>query len=386
MKKIFFFLFSLIFTLSIVATPALAQERKPQNIVLPENQVIDSDYFNAGDNVTVLGTINGDAYVAGGNVTFNGIVNGDIIAAGGTITVNGSAQNVRVAGGNITVNGKIEKNLTVFGGNITLGNNASLLGSIVAAGGSINLAAPVGRGATILGGNVIVGNLINGNTYAAVGQLTLQPQAMINGNLVYVSDQPAQLLSGSKVSGKLTHTLPQKPKENSVSKLNAIYGIGIAALTIKLIGMISLLIIGWIIIGLAPHYVKKVADGIVEKPWQTFATGLVAMILAPVIFFILLATVVGIPLAFIFAALFCITVFISKLFVMFLIGEKLAATINPKMPLGLAFFIGVVIYGVVAIIPVFGWLADILAIFFGLGSLLIQKKQIYQSLRKDKTL
>lgn len=388
MKKIVFFLFTIFFSLITFATPVFAEET-PRNIVVPANQIINSDYFAAGNSVTVMGTINGDAYVAGGNVTFDGIVNGDIIAAGGTITIRGAAQNVRVAGGNITINGTIEKNLTVFGGNVSLGDNARLMGSIVAGGGSVNLLSAVGRGATLAGGNVVISNLINGNVYAGTGQLTLQPQAIINGNLVYVSDQTAQVLPGAKVNGKLTHTLPKKQTtepEVTAARTNALLGLGFAALTIKAITLLSLLIIGWILLALVPNYVKKVTDCIVDKTWMSLGTGFVAIILAPIVFIILLATVIGIPLALVFIALFCIMAFVSKLFVMLLLGEKIGKAINSKMPMSLALFIGAVVYGIIVIIPIFGWLFDCVAVLLGLGSLLIQKKQIYLSLHKDKIL
>jgi len=388
MKKIVFFLFAIFFSLTAFVTPAFAEET-PRNVVVPENQVINSDYFAGGNSVTVLGTINGDAYVAGGNITFDGVVNGDIIAGGGTITIRGSAQNVRVVGGNITINGTIEKNLTVLGGNVTLDDNARLKGSVVAGGGSITLLSAVGRGATLAGGNVVISNLINGNAYAATGQLTLQPQAIVNGNLVYVSDQTAQVLPGAKVNGKLTHTLPKKQTTEpdvATTRTNALLGLGFAALAIKAIALLSLLIIGWILLAMAPNYVKKVTGNIVDKTWVSLATGFVAVILSPIIFLILLATVVGAPLAFVFIALFCIMAFISKLFIMFFLGEKIGRAISPKMPMGLALFIGVLVYGIIAIIPIFGWLFDGVAVLLGLGSLLIQKRILYSTLRKDKII
>ncbi|HEX8932520.1 MAG TPA: hypothetical protein VF810_05155 [Patescibacteria group bacterium] len=388
MKKIIFFLFTLVFSLSVLTTPAFAQE-KPKNIVLEQTQTITGDYFAAGDNVNVLGNINGDAYVAGGNVIFNGVVTGDIIAAGGTVTIRGTAQNVRVAGGTINIDGVIAKNVTALGGNVTIGSDAKIAGSIVTGSGTLTLLSPIGKGATLAAGNAILDNKINGNVYASIGQLTLQPKTQIVGNLTYISAQPAQLITGATVSGSLIHNLPPKQPARPINpqKVNQFMSGLLAGLLIfKIIGIVSLLIIGWILLAVAPHFVKRVSDGIVAQPWQSLGLGFVAMIVSPIAFVLLLTTIIGIPLALIFIALFGIAVFISKLFVMFLIGEKIGLSINKNMPLALALFIGAVIYGAIALIPFLGWLFECVALLLGLGSLLTQKKALYTLLRKDKTI
>ena len=62
----------LIFPLSI-----FAQTNDPtrgKTVILSKDQIIDHDYFAAGDTVTIDGTVNGDAYVAGGQVNINGVI------------------------------------------------------------------------------------------------------------------------------------------------------------------------------------------------------------------------------------------------------------------------------------------------------------------------
>lgn len=387
MRKVFFFLFTLFFSFLITTAPVFA-EKQPQNVTVNKDQVINGDYFAGGDTVTVLGTVNGDAYVAGGTVTFDGTINGDIIVGGGTVTINGTAQNVRVAGGTITINGTIERNLTALGGTITLGENAKLTGSIVTAGGTITLLAPVGKGATIAGGTVTISNTIGGDVYAGVGQMTLQPQAKINGNLNYTSDQKLQIIEGATVSGKISQTIPEKKQREQKEDVQkkTFLGLAGAALFFKLINMASMLILGLILIALAPVYVKRVAHGIANRPWLSLGVGVVALLLAPIIFIALLLTVIGIPLAFIFIVLFGILAYFAKLFVMYLIGEKIGTSINPRLHMAWFFIIGLIVYEVVVLIPILGWLIDLAALLFGLGSLLVQKKYLYNSLRKEKAI
>jgi hypothetical protein len=383
MKKLFLLVLSFLFSFTVFTSPAFAQGDET-HVVLKEDQTINSDYFASGDTVTILGTINGDAYVAGGTIFFDGTVNGDIIAAGGTITIRGTAQNVRVAGGTIMVDGTIERNLTVTGGTITISDGTQLAGSLVAGGGTITVSSPIGKGATIGGGTVTIAEAINGNVFAGVGELILAPQAQVSGDLTYASKEEARISEGATVSGKLTHTIPDKPKREDAQE--TFLGLGQVALFFKLFNAVSMLIIGLLLIGLAPVFVKRVADGIVAKPWQSLGVGIVTLILAPIVFVILLLTIIGIPLAFIFLTLYLITLCFAKLFVIYLLGERIGRTLHPKLHIMLMFLIGLVIYEIITFIPIVGWLVELAALVFGLGSLLIQKKELYSSLRKAKTI
>ncbi|MEK7571441.1 MAG: polymer-forming cytoskeletal protein [Patescibacteria group bacterium] len=374
MKKFLFIVLTLVFSLS-TTQPVFAQEN---NIVVASQTVIQGDYFAAGENVRVLGTITGDAYVAGGNVTFEGIVTGDIIATGGNVIIQGQAQNVRVFGGEITINGSVERNITAFGGNVMVSKDAVIGGSIVAGGGSVIVAAPISKGATFTGGNVILEQAINGNVYAAVGQLTLMPQAHIEGNLTYLSDEPAQLFPGATIMGKLTHTFP--PVEERQSNFIDSW------LLFKLPEFISLLIIGLLLVGLTPYFLQRVSDNIAKQPWKNLGIGLLTLLLGPVIFMLLLFTLIGIPAAFLFIILFVIVAYLAKLFTIYLIGEKIGKTIDKKLPSAILFLLGLLMYTVFTFIPFLGGIIGLLATLFGLGSLLREKRRLYRTLRKQKEL
>jgi cytoskeletal protein CcmA (bactofilin family) len=383
MKKLLLFLFIVFFSLSAFVSPVLAQEHK-ERVILTSDQVVNKDYFAAGDTVTVLGTVNGDAYVAGGEVTFDGTINGDIIATGGNIIIRGTAQNVRVAGGNIIIQGVIEKNLTVAGGNVTLDDDATLKGSLVAGSGSITVASPVGKDAWIGGGSVIINNVINGDLHAGVGKLTLQEGARINGNLAYASDEKADIFPGATVSGQTTHSLPEKKTQDT--KEEAFLGLSAAALFFKLMNMVSMLIVGLLLISLAPAFVKRVGVGITKHPWQSLGIGLAVFFATPVIFVLLLLPVVTIPLALIVLAVFCIVLYVAKLFFIYLLGEKIIATFNKTLPAAVVFIIGLLLFEIVVLIPIAGWIFDMAAVLLGLGSLMIEKKHVYTLLRKQKTV
>lgn len=367
----------------VIPSFAFAKSHEDKIILVGKDEVINHDYFAGGDTVTVLGTINGDAYVGGGNVTFDGTVNGDIIAAGGNVVIRGNVQNVRVAGGQVTISGNVEKNVTALGGNITLTDTATVSGSVVAGGGTITLDSPIGQGATLGGGTITIEDTVNGDVTAASGQLILHPDARVNGNLLYTSDEQAEIMPGASISGKLAHTIPQK-NTNQEENAKEFFSMGLIAA--KLMEAVSLLVIGLLLVLLAPRYVARIADGIAEKPWKSLGVGLLALIVVPVVVVLLMATIIGIPLAIILGVLFAITMYASKLFVIYLIGAKISVTFSKKIHPVLILMVGLLIYEVVSLLPIIGSIMDFAVLLAGIGGLLLQKKEMYMSLRKQKKL
>ncbi len=383
MRKLFFSFFLLFVAFAAVVTPVFAQQQQ-QNVMLNKDQTITGDYFASGNTVTVLGTVDGDAYVTGGTVTMDGTVKNDIIAGGGTVTISGTAQNIRVAGGTVTINGNVAKNVTVFGGDVTIEPNAKIGGSLVAAGGTVTILSPIGKAATLGGGQVSINNSINGGVTAGVKQLTLQPQAKINGDLNYTSNQKVQIAKGATVTGEIKQTMPNQNRQGMKQKVLA--GLGIAWFTFGFANFICMLLIGLLLIFFAPNYFKRVADSIIEKPWWCLGVGILTVIFTPVILVIIFATIIGIPLALLLLLIYLVALYLAKLFVMYLIGERIGRKMNPKLHMAWFFVIGLVIYQFLVLIPLIGWLIDTLAMFFGLGALLIQKKYLYLTLRKNKTI
>ena len=82
---------------SLVGTPKTIASREDtdfkkteKNVVLPRDQVVDSDYYTAGRSVTISGSVKGDAYITAGTIDFEGTVDGDLIAAGGVVNIRGT--------------------------------------------------------------------------------------------------------------------------------------------------------------------------------------------------------------------------------------------------------------------------------------------------------
>lgn len=383
MKKVFLPVFVILFTLIFVSSAFAAKNfERNEAVLLPKDDVVEGDYFAAGERVTIAGTVNGDAYVAGGNVIVEGTVSGDLIAAGGTVNIRGKVtQDIRVAGGQVSVSGDVGGNVTLVGGSLEVTDSAKIAGSLVSAGGNLSVFAPVGKGATIGAGSATIGNLINGDVTAGVGELALTPNAKVSGDLNYWSDKDANIQQGAEVSGKTTHSFPpKKERDESRKALGGFLGF------FKIASFLAAVLIGAILIKLAPQFTKITADAVLKKPAVSLGVGLLALIVTPIAVLIAAITVIGIPIAMILLVLFLITMYLAKIFVSIAIGKKIIEMINQKAGDYVVFILGLLVYTILTLIPVIGVIVGILVLLAGVGAIIATKKNLYGNLRAKKLI
>ena len=386
-KKTVFLILLLLSVLFVPATLlAFDQLQSGENIILERDKVINSDYFGAGEAVTVSGTVNGDAYVAGGKVIVDGTINGDLLVAGGSVQVRGNiAGNVRAAGGEIIVTGVIGRNLTATGGSVNLADTAKITGNVVSGAGDLNVYSEIGGDLTAGAGNLIIGNKIGKTVYAGVEQLTIASSAQILGDINYWSQNDGRVEQGAQLSGKTNKFTPSEAPNRRAGEDIAKFFVGLYAVY-KIITLISALIIGFLLIKFAPIYTQKTVDLVVKKPGNSFLVGLISLILTPILFIILLLTVVGIPLAFILLASYLILIYFSKIIIAVVIGQKVFSISGKSTSLIWALVVGLIIYAALVTIPVLGWVAGLFAIIFGLGGLISERYSCYKGLRSKNLI
>lgn len=383
MRKLFFLLLALVVPL-VLAVPVFAKET-PKQVVLPKDEVVDHDYFAAGEMVTLLGTVNGDAYIAGGNITIDGTINGDLLVAGGNVTIRGKVtDDIRAAGGSITIASDVGKNVTIGGGNVTLSSDAKIAGSLVAGAGSLTVDAPVGRGSTIGGGQVTIANTVNGDIWAGTGSLTLSPDAKVNGNLHYISDNDASILPGAVVSGDTTRETPPQDAKRAQETGRAVAS-GVSA-GFKFASLLSALVLGFLLTRLFPRFMESTSEQIRKNPWKVLGVGFLTYAVFPFVFILLLITLIGIPLALIFLFSTLVIAYVSKLFLAFFVGNWIMQKLNWKGGLMVALLLGLVAYYILTLVPVISALTFMAFLFMGTGSLLLTKKQYYNSLKAKNIL
>lgn len=380
-KNVFVLVVFLITLMFPFASHALADTAS--QVVLPADQTVNKEYFAAGNTIILDGVVNGDAYLAGQSVLMEGTVNGDLIAAGGNITIKGTvAKNIRVAGGQVIISGQVGGNVTVAGGTVMLMDTGSIGGSLIAAGGKIDLLGAVTKEAYLGGGQIFISNSI-GSDVIASGNVILSPGAKIVGQLQYFSRDNAQIDPGATVSGSIIHNFPPQKEYHQVDFVKPVLLLVILS---KLAELLFAVIVGSVLFHVLPIYAKRMSDYVTLHMWKSFGIGFLVIIAAPFSLILLALTIVGLPIIAVGIFFLFLYSYVGGIFVAFSIGRYLLQRtyVNPHWFFSL--LLGLVILGLLQLIPLIGWVVSLVISLTGLGVTLLVQKQYYVELRNKKIL
>ncbi len=412
-----------------VASPALAFDgRGGDNIVIGAEEVINDDLYVGAENFTLDGSVKGDLVVAGSVITINGAVEGDLIAAGQTVIINGAvSDDARIAAGAVLIgeDASIGGDIVIAAGSLEARKGSTIGYDVVFVGGQALLAGKITRNLNMGGGGLELRGTVGGDANISAGDseqsgpgpmvfmpnspiplpnvqpgLKIDPEAKIEGTLEYVSRKEIDLPGG--IAARVKRIEPVVDPANVVRPPTLVER-GVAGVLDMLRNMVTLLLLGLVLAWLFPNFVKLSGEQARAFPLPAFGWGivswaafffaltfiLVAMLLGGIFFGILTlgglsATIIwlGVLSMFTLAVGFILaSEVISKIVVAVLGGRLILSRVKPEWaehkiwPLAL----GVVIFAVLAAIPVFGGLVNITVIFLGLGALWLHGRDLLKN-------
>src|SRR5665648_637009 len=349
----------LLMTFTTVAVLAF-DVRRGDIVTVASEEVIDSDLYVAGGTIIIDGTINGDLIAAGKIIRVNGPVNGSIIAIGGTVDINGEVTHaVRVIGETLNISGTIGRDLLLAGDKVSLASTAEI-------GSDLLLGA----------GTALIDGLIKGDINSGVESLTIASTASIQGKLTYISENEANIQSGAQIMGPITHQLPDIKERLTPAGL---WG--------KVIGFLMALVLGIIIILLAPRRVKAVTESIRTRPWASLGWGAIILIFTPIAALIVCITIIGLPLGLITLVLYSIAICLTQLFAGLLIGQLIIGSsrgVETKAALVGALALGLAILSLLKLIPYLDNVIGLATVLFGLGAILVSERKLRAEAQNNK--
>ena len=349
------------------SAPVLAADlRSGDTITVASGEVVDDDLYVAGNTIIIDGTVNGDLWAFGSTITVNGEIKGSIVAIGQTVNINGNVDHaVRLVGETINVSGNVSGDLIVFASETNIASKAKVGGDVLFGAGNVRMDGLIGRNVKGDGGKVTISNGVGGDVELTVENLTVTSTADVKGNLIYTSENEADIQSGAKVGGKTTHNVPEAKKPAPFSGIGG-----------KILGFLMALVTGLIIILIVPRRSASVADSIRNRPWASLGWGAVILFATPVAAIIVCFTVIGIPVGLIALVLYGITIYISQVFVGLFIGRwiigRFRETESKAIMVG-ALASGLVILTLLGLIPYLGFWIGLAVALFGLGAMLISQ-------------
>jgi hypothetical protein len=201
-------------------------------------------------------------------------------------------------------------------------------------------------------GDVTIRGTVDGDVVAVAGRVTLGRRGRVTGDVAYGDKKPV-LAPGSRVSGDV-----KKFELGDASIIGAIgFWIGFT---------ISLLVLGLVLLALAPKAADAIARTAKAKALIAALVGLLSFFLIPIVAIAACVTIIGLPLGIVL--LFSIVPLYAIAYLS--TGLVLGRLILKKARI-LAFVVGLVILQLLTLIPIAGGIIGFLATVFGLGVLLL---------------
>jgi cytoskeletal protein CcmA (bactofilin family) len=418
----------------VLAAPAMAADIRTKDVIVIDEDVNDDLYLFAGS-ITVNGTVHGDLIAAGGDIVLNGTVDGDLWAAGGKVHINGTvADDARIAGSDLKLgpSGKVGDDLFAAGFGFGADPGSAIAGDVFVAGYQALLGGDIGGDVkAAVGGFEISGHVV-GDVQVEVGEpnpefeqssvfmrmwspympehiigpgLTIGEDAQIDGELTYTSPVTVQIPEGT-VAGPIVYQTPVPEEvEAPQAEVPEVPAGALTAVAILgwfvgwIVGMVrnfvTLLIVGVLMLWLAPKWLKETARHWKEKPAHCLGWGVAALLAffaaVPALFMVMiildvvvgLATLGGLvgPITAIMMVLesiltvgfWTVAVYVTKVVFCYLVGwlilkRPAAAWVEKAMGL-IPLLIGLAIFTLVRSIPFLGAFFSMLVTIFGLGAL-----------------
>ncbi len=378
MKKTRIIIFALLAILITIPIAAKAFAVKTSDsIFIGRDEVVDGNLYAAGKNITIEGVVTGDVIAVGQQITIDGRVDGDVITASTNLRINGQVKgNVRVAANDVTINGQVEKNINIAAVSAVLGSD-SITGSDV-----LIMAESLEARGNILGSlhgilkRLLLSGIVNKDLKFKFNSnsklpVTLTDSAQVQGDFIYSHNKDLNI-NQQTVAGEVKYEKTDTKKAWGSILWNL------------LLGIFSALIVGLLLVTLMKSHLKDLHQKMEEKPGRSILWGLGILVIVPILCFLLMLTIIGIPLALIILAIWLIMVYVAKILTAIYFGNILrkkalkAKKFNPMTDM----ILGIVVAWLLFMIPVIGPLLVFLAIIFGLGSFWFFRKDLHHKLNK----
>lgn len=388
------------------------------NLEIPDGTSVNGDVtLNLGE-LVVAGVVNGNVKSNMGQVTIDGYVNGNVEANMGQVIINGNvAGDVSARMGEVVINGAVGGNLNADLGAVNVGGSVG--GDIGSGFGDLRVSGIVGGDINSRAGKVTITGIVEGDVTLDQGVVELGPDAVVSGK-VYVGrgivNKTATTIVGSvEIEEEVEIADLQEPVPDEGYRFDGVdrdFADRIADRVVNSVeealsrfefiphrmrsphwpflplpfvgfqgsvarGVINMLImfaLAALTFTLFPRQVKKVGEAVTERTGPVVGWGILAAALAVPLMIVLAITIIGIPLILVEIFFLAAAAILGYTGIASLIGERVvgvssSASMNPFGSLA----IGVLIIGLVSLIPVLGWLVSVAVFVLAIGAALVTR-------------
>ncbi len=419
-----------LFTLALiilVASPGFAStmeiidediDQAAGSITISEGTAVNGNVtLNMGD-IEVNGVVNGDVKNNMGRIVINGDVHGDVSTDMGQLEVNGNVSgDVRTRMGDVIINGSVAGNL--YGDLGKLQVDGTVGGDVESGFGELRIDGVVGGNVSSKGGNITINGLVEGDVTLGRGQVELGPDGSVDGHIYVdrglIKKADSAFVGSMEIGEELTRAelreemkddyLVERPRERMgeriadqvITRVNDIMrrisflpqiGPGrdwqlfptlfvgfYSNVARSMLNMLILFAFAALTHSLFPRQVKAAGDAISINAGPVIGWGLLTTILAVPVMVMLGLSIIGIPLILFVLMALAVAAVLGYAALTGLVGERLTYVASPSAninPLG-AIAIGVLVIGLISMIPVIGWFVSWLIYAVAIGATLVTR-------------
>jgi hypothetical protein len=233
----------------------------------------------------------------------------------------------------------------------------TVVGEVVVFSGSATIDGVAEGDVVVLDGPVSIGGQVGGDVIALDGPIRLLATAQVTGDVL----AGGNLISadGAQVNGEI-----RRDVGFTLAGPVAVLG----AVLVSIAMAVSILLVGLLMLLLAPRGAERTAEAASEAPWASVGWGSVMAVGLPIVAVVAAATIVGLPLGLAVLLGLALVWLIGQAAVTFIVGRLIVRA--PRSRVG-ALFAGWGIGGAIGLVPFLNVVWWGLGAVFGLGAIVV---------------
>lgn len=351
------------------ARPAEAIEiRSRGDISVDAGEIVDDTFVAFGRTVRIDGEVTGDLIAFAQSIEINGTVLGDIYIFGRTIEVDGPVGGGFAGFGQvIRIGDSFGQSVYGFAQSFRSSRDATIAGDLFAFGEDISVGGSVGRNVTVSGNTLTISGEVKRDVTFRGWMATIQSSASIGGDLdVGLPDEDdLEVDAAATIAGETIVDIPEpgqeEAEEDGIVSLWTIAWTALWLVTAFLSGLLLL----WALPAL-----RRVPLDNLTGILTSAGLGFVLVTATPVLAVVLAVTLIGLPAGLVIAAVWALSLYVSKIVVAHFLGNAL---LRPKQQgvrsLLLPLLAGLVLVLIAVSLPYVGWVINLLLVIIGLGAM-----------------
>ncbi len=322
--------------------------------LVTEDQVEDEDVYVASTSARIQGTIDGDLVISTGSLTISGEVTGDVfVLSQGAVEVTGDiGGSLRGVARSVIVEGSVGDDLTIAA--VATRVSGSVGRDVLVFGGSLEMDGEVGRNVNGRMLSATFNGKVGHDIDISVGGLTLDGATVVDGDVLYRSNNAADIAMTVEVGSQLQR-LPTR----------GAWGVELVLTIATILGFLGFLLAGIVLLWLFRRTGPAAVDAVLARPLRAAAVGVAALIVLPILVLVLIMTLVGVPVALALLVLLVLALLCGPVPAVTAVGVKI---LRGRWGLFAAFFLGAVIWRLgIWLIPLVGFGLYLGGLVVGLG-------------------